>query len=149
MTIAALSYLLLACLLLRFSVSSSTTTEEICRTRNGASSVSSVPTTTYTKSTTTSVTVRSTTTPTYTITPKPSSTIVTVTSYSTITVASTTGTITQTDSSEVFVTSTGKLESFDNVTIQMYSGGGASLFLDTYVGKAVPGFPLILFPASN
>ena len=130
MAVTMLSYLLFACLFLRLSVSSSTTTEEICRTRNGASSISSIPTTTYTRSTTSSVTVQLTTTPAYTVTPTPYSTTVTVTSFSTITVASTTGTITQTDSSEVFVTSTGEIEQFNYVNLHMYPGGRADSLLE-------------------
>ena len=123
MTISVLSYVLFAFLLLHTSFSSSTTTEEICSTRNGASSISSVPSTTYTKSTTSRVTVRSTTTPTNTITPIPSRTIVTVTSFSTLTLASTTDTITQTEYSEVYVTSTGETQASICVIIHICFGG--------------------------
>ncbi|MCJ1408325.1 hypothetical protein MMC19_002400 [Ptychographa xylographoides] len=105
MTVSFLSSVLWS-LLLWCSLASGYSETEICTTKFGPTALSPVPSSTATKSTTSTVTVHSTTTPTKTVTPKSSTTRVIVTDVSTITVASTTDTLTDTQTIEVFITST-------------------------------------------
>ncbi|MCJ1395480.1 hypothetical protein MMC18_008366 [Xylographa bjoerkii] len=100
-------YLFLVFLLSLRSAHGQTSTEEVCSTKYGATSVSPIPSSTSKTSITITSTVRSTTTPTVTITPKPSTTDSTLTDVVTKTVASTTDTISETDTVYVYITSTG------------------------------------------
>ena len=110
MTFSMLPNLLFSLLLLLPLVSAVTTsTLELCSTEYGGSSISPVPSITYTENTSQHLTAKTTITPTVTVTPKPVTVQSTSIEVKTVTSYSTTVTFTDTDTVEVYITSTGKL----------------------------------------
>ncbi|MCJ1359357.1 MAG: hypothetical protein MMC33_009359 [Icmadophila ericetorum] len=107
MTFSMLPNLLFSLLLLLPLVSAVTTsTLELCSTEYGGSSISPVPSITYTENTSQHLTAKTTITPTVTVTPKPVTVQSTSIEVKTVTSYSTTVTFTDTDTVEVYITST-------------------------------------------